>query len=268
LEAFLSYGFLQRAFLAGLFVAVACAILGLFLLLRRDAMIGHGLAHVTFGGVALGLFLGVFPLGTALLTAVLASWGIMKLKQKAGLHGDMAIGIFSSVGLALGIVLATVAQRFNVDLLSYLFGDILAIGGAEVWLSAGLAAAVLLTILANYHRLMFQTFDPEAARAAGVKTARLDLLLTVLTSVTVVLGMKVVGILLVSALLVIPAAAALQLASSFKQALWISSLVAFFSVAAGLIAALYLDLPASATIVLLSFLVFIAAFLLGRKRLF
>jgi zinc transport system permease protein len=174
----------------------------------------------------------------------------------------------SSVGLALGILLATVAQRFNVDLLSYLFGDILAIGSIEVWLSAGLASAVLLTILANYHRLMFQTFDPEAARAAGVKTSRLDLLLTSLTSVTVVLGMKVVGILLVSALLVIPAAAALQLASSFQQALWLSSLVAFFSVVIGLIGAFFLDLPASATIVLLSFLVFIGFFLSGRKRLF
>ncbi|MBP1766460.1 MAG: hypothetical protein H6P98_575, partial [Candidatus Aminicenantes bacterium] len=111
MELFFSYGFFQRALVAGLFVAVACAVLGLFLVLRRDAMIGHGLAHVTFGGVALGLFLNILPLAAALVIAVIASLAIMRLRQKAGLHGDTAIGIFSSVGMALGIVLATLAGR-------------------------------------------------------------------------------------------------------------------------------------------------------------
>jgi zinc transport system permease protein len=267
-DAFLSYGFLQRALLAGLFVAVACAILGLFLVLRRDAMIGHGLAHVTFGGVALGLFLNLLPLAVALVVAVLASWAIMKLKERAGLHGDTAIGIFASVGMALGIGLATMAQRFNVDLLSYLFGDILAIEPLELWLSIGLAALTVIIILANYRQLMYLTFDREAARASGIRTKRFELLLATLTSVTVVLGMKVVGILLVAALLIIPAAAALQLASSFKQALVISSLVAFFSVFLGLITALLLDLPASATIVLISFFFFGVFFLSRRKKTF
>ncbi len=266
MEALFSYGFFQRALLAGMFVAVACAILGLFLLLRKDAMIGHGLAHVTFGGVALGLFLNVLPLAAALVVAILASWAIMKLKEKAGLHGDTAIGIFSSVGMALGIALATVAGRFNADLLSYLFGDILAIDRLEVGLSTVLAASVIIIILANYQRLMYLTFDRESARTSGVKTARLDLTLTVLTSVTVVLGMKVVGILLVTALLVIPAAAALLLAKSFRQALVVASLVAFFSVVLGLLAAFYLDLPASATVVLLSFLCFGVFYLLRRRK--
>src|SRR4030042_2558776 len=113
MEAFFGYGFFQRALVAGLFVAIACALLGLYLILRRDAMIGHGLAHVTFGGVAIGLFLNVLPLATALVVAILASLAIIKLKEKAGLHGDTAIGIFSSVGLALGITLATLAGRSN-----------------------------------------------------------------------------------------------------------------------------------------------------------
>jgi zinc transport system permease protein len=158
MEALLGYGFFQRALLAGLFVALACAVLGLFLVLRRDAMIGHGLSHVTFGGVALGLFLNLLPLVTALAVAVLASLAIMKLRQKAGLHGDTAIGILSSVGMALGIALATLAGRFNVDLLSYLFGDILAISPVEVWLSVTLAVATVALIFANYHKLMYATF--------------------------------------------------------------------------------------------------------------
>jgi len=267
MDAFFSYGFFQRALLAGLFVAIACAILGLFLILRRDAMIGHGLAHVTFGGVALGLFLNVLPLGAALAVAILASLAIMKLKEKAGLHGDTAIGIFSSVGMALGIVLATLAGRFNADLLSYLFGDILAIDVLEVGLSTVLAAVVVVAILANYRKLMYLTFDREAAKASGVKAAHLDILLAVLTSVTVVLGMKVVGILLVAALLVIPAGAGLLLAASFKQAMLFSSLVASLSVVLGLLAAFQLDLPASATVVLTSFLLFGVFFLLRRRRI-
>jgi len=268
MEAFFAYGFLQRALLAGIFVAIACSILGLFLLLRRDAMIGHGLAHVTFGGVALGLFLNMMPLATALGVTVLASWAVIKLKEKAGLHGDTAIAIFSSVGMAIGISLATLAHNLNVDLLSYLFGDILAIEPLEVWFSVGLAAAVVASILVNYHKLMFLTFDREAARAAGISPRRFDFQLTVLTAVTVVLGMKVVGILLVTALLVMPAAAGLQLASNFKQALWISAAVAFLSVTVGLAAAFAFDLPASAAIVLLAFAIFGIFFLLGQKKTF
>jgi zinc transport system permease protein len=266
MEALLGYGFFQRALLAGLFVAFACAILGLFLVLRRDAMIGHGLSHVTFGGVAVGLFLNLLPLVTALAVAVGAALAIMRLRQKAGLHGDTAIGILSSAGMALGIALATAAGRFNVDLLSYLFGDILAITPLEVGLSVALAAAAVTLIFANYHKLMYATFDREAARAGGVRVGRLDLLLTVLTSVTVVLGMKVVGILMVTALLVIPAAAGLQLAANFRQALAVSSATALFSVVAGLAASFVLDLPAGAMIVLLAFVVFAALFAVRRLK--
>lgn len=267
MELFLNYGFVQRALVAGLLVAVACAVLGLFLVLRRDAMIGHGLAHVTFGGVALGLFLNILPLGAALVVAVLASLAIMRLRLKAGLHGDTAIGIFSSVGMALGIVLATLAERFNADLMSYLFGDILAIDRPEVALSTVLAAVVIAAVMGNYRSLMYLTFDPEAAKASGVRTARLDVLLAVLTSITVVMGMKVVGILLVAALLVIPAGAGLLLAANFRQALLFSSLVASLSVILGLPAAFYFDLPASATVVITSFLLFGVTYVLRRKRL-
>jgi zinc transport system permease protein len=266
MEALLGYGFFQRALLAGLFVAFACAILGLFLVLRRDAMIGHGLSHVTFGGVALGLFLNILPLATALVVAVLASLAIMKLREKAGLHGDTAIGILSSVGMALGIALATLAGRFNVDLLSYLFGDILAISPVEVWLSVALAAASVMLIFVNYHRLMYATFDREAAKASGVQIGRLDLLLTVLTSVTVVLGMKVVGILMVTALLVIPAAAGLQIAKNFRQALVVSALAAVVSVGLGLVSSYYLNLPAASTIVMIAFVIFGTLFLRRQRR--
>lgn len=266
MDAFFLYGFLQRALLAGVFIAIACALLGIFLILRRDAMIGHGLAHVTFAGVALGLFLNVMPLATALFVAVAASLIIMKLKVKAGLHGDTAIAIFSSVGFALGILLVTLSQSFNVDLFSYLFGEILAIETSEVVFSIVLAFIVVLLVVVNYHKFMYMTFDRESAKAAGVKVDRLDGLLTVLTAVTVVLGMKVVGILLVSALVVIPAAASLQIASSFKQAIVLSACISVISVVMGLELAFLLDLPASSSIVLVSFLAFGILFVFKRYR--
>jgi len=264
MPSFLTYGFIQRAFLAGVFIAVACAVLGLFLILRKDAMIGHGLSHIAFAGVALGLFLNVLPMAAALVVAVAAAVAIIKLKDRAGLHGDTAIGIFSSLGLAVGVVLASLARGFNVELMSYLFGDILAIEPLEVGLTVALAAAVLLTVRMNYAKLLYMTFDRESARAAGVKVGRLDVLLMVLTAVTIVLGMKVVGILLVAALIVIPAAAGLQVAASFRMAVRASIAVAVVSVGAGLGLSIALNIPASAAIVVLCFLAF-ALFSLGKK---
>jgi zinc transport system permease protein len=229
-------------------------------------MIGHGLAHVAFAGVALGLLLRTMPLLVALAIAIIASLGISNLKERAGLHGDTAIAIISSVGMALGILGATLAKSYSVDLFSYLFGDILAIEPLEVWLSLALAAAVVLLVIGNYHALMFLTFDRESAKVSGIPIRRFDTLLSVLTAVTVVLGMKVVGLLLVSALVVIPAAAALQVARSFKQAILLSSAVALSSVLLGLLSAVYLDIPASGAIVIISFLSFTLLFFCGKRR--
>lgn len=266
MEAFLTYGFLQRALLAGIFVAIACALLGVFLILRRDAMIGHGLAHVAFAGVALGILLKVMPLVAALAVAVLTALGIMKLKEKAGLYGDTAIAIFSSVGFALGLLLVTFAHSFNVDLFGYLFGEILAIEAVEVWISIGLAVVVVIIVVLNYHKFMYMTFDRESAKVSGIRVGRLDVLLTILTAVTVVLGMKIVGLILVAALVVIPAAAGLQLASSFKQAIVLSSLVGVTSVVMGLFLSFYFDIPASGTIVILSFIIFGLFFAIKREK--
>ncbi len=268
MDALLHYGFLQRALLAGLFIAVACAVLGVFLILRKDAMIGHGLSHLAFAGVAVGLLLNMLPLISALVVTVAAAIGLMKLKDRAGLYGDTAVGILSSLGLAAGILLASVSGRFNVELMTYLFGDILSIEAGEVWLSVALAAAVLAAVFLNYAKLLFTTFDRESARVSGVKVGRLDTLLMVLSAVTIVLGMKIAGILLVAALLVIPAAAGLQVASNFRMAVFLSSLTALFSVIFGLGMSVFLDIPASAAIVILCFLVFVGFRAASRRRFF
>lgn len=266
MEDLFSYAFMQRAFLAGLGVSVTCAILGVFLVLRRDAMVGHGLAHVTFGGVALGLLLYVTPILMALAVSVLSALGILKLKERAGMFGDTAIGIISSLGMAMGIFLVSLAGSFNLDLFGYLFGNVLAIAQEEVWVAFSLALAVLIALALFYQEFVFLTFDPESAKASGVQVRRLDTLMAVLTAVTVVIGMKVVGILLISALLVIPAAAALQVARSFKEALLISAVLAAISSVSGLVTSFYFDWPPSGTIVLISGILFLLLFLARHQR--
>ncbi len=248
----LSYGFMRRALIAGCLVSVSCAILGIFLVLRRESMIGHGLAHVTFGGVALALMLNMAPLPVTLFTALLAGWWITHLKEKARLGGDTGIGIVSSLGMAAGVLLASLAGDFNADLLSYLFGTILAIGPEEVWIAGGLAIAVIACLCLFYNELIYTTFDTETAFTAGIPVKRLDLLIIGLTAVTVVIGMKVVGLLLVASLMIIPAATGLILANTFKSAVLKAVGFALFSILAGLTLSFYADFPPSGAIVLLN----------------
>ena len=262
----LAFDFMQRALISGVLIGLACSMLGVFLILRRDAMIGHGLAHVTFGGVAIGLFLGVSPLAAALVVAVICSIFILRIRDRAGVYGDTAIGIVSSAGMGLGIVIAGLSGKFSVELFSYLFGNILAIGTWEVVVSIILAGAVLTAIILNYNDLVFNAFDHELARASGLKVDRLDSLLAVLTAVTVVLAMKVVGLLLVAALIVIPAATGLQLASRFRMAIIFSGIAGVASVLGGLFTAYYLDLPASGAIVILATLFFLISMAVGKFR--
>lgn len=257
---YLQYGFIQRALLCGSFIALLCSTLGVLLVLRRFSLIGDGLAHVTFGSVALGLFLRIYPLYISLPVVMLSSLGILKLTQRARLYGDAAIGVVSSVGIAGGVILASVAGGFNVDLFSYLFGNILAIGKEELYISIALSIAVMIIVFLYFHDIFSMTFDEEFARVSGISTERLNTTLVLLTAVTVVLSMNVVGILLISALLILPAVTALQLARGFKDAMLISACSALTSVAGGIFISLALNLPTGATIVLTNVVLFLAAF--------
>ncbi len=253
---FLDYAFIQRAYLAGSLIAVLCAMLGLFLVLRRFSLIGDGLSHVSFGAIALGLFFGFYPFYVAVPIVMIASFFILKLTEKAQVYGDAAIGIVSAFGIAGGVILASLSHGFNVDLFSYLFGNILAIGGREVYLALGLSVAVLLTIILLFHELFSVTFDSEFARISGIKTGQVNLILIMLTAVAVVLAIKVVGIMLVSALLILPAVTALQIARGFKGAMVISVATAIFSVLIGITVSFFLSLPPGATIVMCNIIFF------------
>ncbi|MFB3896617.1 MAG: metal ABC transporter permease [bacterium] len=254
---FLHYGFIQRAYIAGMFIALLCAILGLFLVLRKLSLIGDGLSHVSFGAIAFGLFFGLYPTVIAIPIVLIASYFILKLTEKAKVYGDAAIGIVSSFGIAGGVILASISKGFNIALFDYLFGNILAISNQEVILSIGLSIAVLVVTILFYHELFSVTFDSEYAKITGISIEHINLILTFLTAVTVVLAVRVVGIMLVSALLIIPAVTALQIAKGFKSAMIIAGISSVFSVLCGITVSIILDLSAGATIVMINILLFI-----------
>jgi len=260
----LTYSFMQKAFLTGIVIAIACSLLGVFLVLRRYALIGDGIAHISFGGIATGLLFGITPFFGALLFALVGSMGILHLKERARLYGDTAIGIVSHASLGIGIFIVSIANGFNVEILSYLFGSILAIRTSEVVISTILAALVILVIILFYRDLCYMTFNEEAAKTSGIKVKALNTMLILLTAITVVSAMRVVGLLLASALIVLPAASALQLRVSFKKSLVFSALIAVSSVIIGLIASFYWDLAASGAIVLVNTVFFLLCYLWQR----
>jgi zinc transport system permease protein len=260
----LNHGFVLRAVIAGSFIAILSAILGVFLVLRRLSLIGDGLAHVTFGGVAVGLLVGTYPLAAALPIVMLTSIGILKLIEKARLFGDAAIGLVSSLGVACGIMLASAAGGFNVDLFSYLFGNILAVSQVEVILSVVLSLVLIVIITLFYHDLLAVTFDEDAAKTTGINVKRINAILVLMTSLTVVLAMKVVGIMLISSLLILPSVTALQVTRSFRMTLMVACLLGVLSVVLGVFISFVADMPTGATIVILNFCFFISL-LLAKK---
>jgi zinc transport system permease protein len=263
-----NYEFVQRAFAAGILIAIVSSILGVFLVLRRFSLIGDGLAHITFGSVAFVMFLGVSPLYitlAALPIVMASSLAILKLTHSKRIQGDAAIGVVSSVGIAAGIILASLSNGYNIDLFSYLFGNILTVTRIELILSFIVFLIVTVIVIIFYNDFFAVTFDEELARTMGIKTGRINAILFLLTAVAAVLAMKVAGIMLVSAMLILPPLTALQLSLSFKLTIIAAVFFSILSVICGIIAAFLLNLPAGGTIVIfnIGFLLFIS----GAKKI-
>ena len=266
---FLSYGFVQRALLAGTLIATLCSILGVFLVLRRMSLIGDGLAHVTFGSTAIALALKLYSASSLLVSlpvVLLSSLGILKLTERARLSGDAAIGIVSAMGISAGIILASVGGGYNVDLLSYLFGNILSITREEVVIAAWLFCVVMILLTLFYNELLSITFNEELAKISGIRTHLINAVLVLLTALCVVLAMKLVGIMLISSLLILPAASALQLARGFRACVVLAAIQGCCSVVVGIFVSFATNLPASATVVLLNLMLFGCAFMARHIR--
>lgn len=255
--------FMQLALAAGLVVGATAPLIGTFLVQRRLSLMGDGIGHVAFAGVALGLLVDVWPIWTALIVAIAGALAI-ELLRGAGTSGDLALAVLFYGGIAAAVVLIGLADALNASILQYLFGAILLVTSGEVVTLAILGLAIIATVVVSYRGLFAIVIDEEAARVAGLPVRGLNMLLSVLTAITIVLAMRVVGILLVAALMVLPAGASQALGRSFRGTLFGASAIGIISVVLGLVASRAWDLRASGTIVIVAVIAFAIASILGR----
>jgi len=260
------YDFILKALLVGSLIAISASVLGLFLVLKKYSMIGDGLAHVSFATVAIALWLSASPLVVSIPIVILASFFILKLSEKTSMHGDAAISLVSSFSIAMAVLIASMAKGFNVDLMSYLFGSILVISNFDVAISAALSLVVIVTVMFFYHDLFAVTFDEEYTQAVGMNTKFYNYLLAVLTSITIALGIRIVGTMLISSLIVFPTVTALQVSKGFRMTILIATLISVVCVVLGVFISFAYNLPTGAVIVLMNAIAFALAFLIKALR--
>ena len=261
----LSYSFMQKALLGGVGIAICCGLLGPFLVLKKMSLLGDGLAHFAFGGVALGFLLGINPLIAALIAAISGSFLIRALMKK-NVYGDTAIALILSLGVGVGIVVIGITRGFTVSLYSYLIGSILALSWFDLGFIFALLVFIILFLSFFYKKMLFVTFNEELAQLSIKRISLPTILFTLLVAVTVVISIRAVGILLVSALIVIPTMIALSLSRSFLQTLTLSVIAAVITVLLGIVISFILDIPPSGSIVLLLLVGFLGATLCRRLK--
>jgi len=259
-----TYNFVVRGLEAGIIVALIAPLIGIFLVLKRYSLIADTLAHVSLAGIALGLLFGLNPILTTLGTVVLASLGIERLRDSKKVYGESALALFLSGSLALAIVILSLARGLNANLFNYLFGSIVTVTSSDIFLIAGLAVLVILILGFFYKELVYVSFDEEAAKVSGVPVRLVNTVLIILTALTVALAIPIVGVLLISALIVVPVVTALQLKTSFGKTIIYAEIISLFSVITGIISSFYLNLATGGTIVLIMLLIFAAVFLIKR----
>lgn len=252
-----SYHFMQRALIVGILVSLCAALLGVSLVLKRYSMIGDGLSHVGFGALAVASAFSLAPLAVTIPVVIAAAILLLRLEQNARLKGDAAVAIISSASLAIGVITVSVTTGMNTEVSSYMFGSILSLSRADSILSVILSIAVLSLFLLFYPRIFAVTFDESFARATGTKTEAYDNLIAVLTAVTVVLGMRMMGALLISSLIIFPALSAMRVCKSFRRVAVCASVVSVACFIAGLIVSFLWETPTGASIVAADLLCFL-----------
>ena len=265
LEMF-TYPFIVRAFVVGILVSVCAALLGVPLVLKRYSMIGDGLSHVSFGALSVAVACGWAPLPVSIPVVVIAALGLLRMTERSRLGADAAIAVVSASALAIGIIVTSLTTGMTTDVDSYMFGSILALSRADVALSIGVSAAVLVLFGLFYHQLFAITFDESFSRATGVKVGLYNTLLSVLTALTIVLGMRLMGAMLISSLVIFPALTAMRLKKSFFGVVILAGCLSVVCFCVGLIGSYLLSLPVGASVVVTSLAAFLAATVIGHVR--
>ena len=258
--------FMQRAFVAAVIVGLVCSVLGCYVVLRSMAFLGDALAHAVLPGIALAYLAGVDLLLGALIAALLVALGIGFLTRHGTVREDTAIGIVFAAALSLGVLLISSAGSYATDLTHILFGDVLGVSTTDLWLTGGLAAGVLLAVALLYRELLLASFDPVLAHTLGRRPGRVVLALLVLLALTIVVSLQTVGVGLVAALLVTPAATASLLTRRLPAMMAVAAAIGVASSVAGLYLSYYLDVASGAAIVLTATAVFVVAFFFAPRR--
>jgi zinc transport system permease protein len=259
----LSYPFMQRAFVAGLMIAVLASLSGSFIVLRRYSLLSETLAHVSLVGVSVGLLVGLSPLWMAVATSLAAAWLIEYLRSSRGLYSDSILAIFLSGSLALAIVIISLSGSFNASLFSYLFGSILSVSNDDL-ITMGIFGSFSMALLILFFKeLYFIAFDEEVARTSGLRVTLLNFMLVSIIAVIIALSIRIVGTLLIGALMVIPPVAAIRFGMGFFRTTLLSIAIALVSVVIGLSVSFFFSLPSGAAIVLCLLGIFIVALVLN-----
>lgn len=261
-----SYSFMVRAIIVGGLVALCASLLGVVLVLKRYSMIGDGLSHVGFGAMAVGLAFNQAPLMVAIPIVIIAAFLLLRVSENSRIKGDAAIGLISSSALAIGMVVNAMSSGTNIDLNSYMFGSILAIDRSEMVLCIILGIIVIGAFIYFYNPIFAITFDENFARATGLKVEIYKTILSVLTAVTIVIGMRIMGTLLISSLIIFPALSAMRVTHRFKRVMIMSVVISMFCFFTGLVASYLLELPTGATIVVSNLCVFIIMTAVGMIK--
>ena len=261
-----SFPFMQRALIAGVLVSLCAALLGVSLVLKRYSMIGDGLSHVSFGALAIAVALGMTPLYFSIPVVVLAAFFLLRMASHPHWNSDAAIAVMSASALAIGIIVISRTTGMTTDVDNYMFGSVLAMTKEDVALSVVLCAAVLVLFILFYHKLFAVTFDESFSRATGLKVERYNTLLAILTALTIVLGMRLMGAMLISSLVIFPALTAMRLKKSFFGVVILAGCLSVVCFCVGLIGSYLLSLPVGASVVVTSLAAFLAATVIGRTR--
>lgn len=261
-----SFPFMQRALIAGVLVSLCAALLGVSLVLKRYSMIGDGLSHVSFGALAIAVALGVTPLWFSIPVVILAAFLLLRVADNPRWNSDAAIAAMSASSLAIGILVISRTTGMTTDVDNYMFGSVLAMSKADVALSVILCLAVLVLFILFYHKLFAVTFDESFSRATGLKVERYNTLLAILTALTIVLGMRMMGAMLISSLIIFPALTAMRLFRSFRGVVVCAAVTSVACFCAGLTISFAFSTPVGATVVAADLAVFLVSCLLGFLR--
>ena len=257
----LEFGFMQRALIAGLAVATICSVTGLFLVLKKHSLFGDAMSHVAFGGLSLGLFLNLYPIWTAFVFTIFAGLGITRLRDSVKIPPDSAVAVLLSSGLAVGVVLVSLSGGFSLDLFSFLFGSILLVSAYDTIIIVFVSIMILSIMSTIYRRLMYVTFDDKQASISGINVKLINYAFIVLSAITVVTSIRLVGVLLISALIVLPNITALLFGRGFKKTALISICIAIGSVVFGIVVSYIVNVPPAGAIVIVNVGVFLGSIL-------